>query len=419
MLDIVISGGSVLTRSGIEQIDVGIADGSIVELGHDLEATTILDASGSWVGPGFVDLHTHLRDPGEDWKEDIATGTAAAAAGGYTAVVAMPNTVPSIDNAQIAFYVAEQARRVGSANVFPAGAITMGRKGEHMAHIDELWNAGVRIFTDDGSSVDNAAVLRLAMDYIANLGGIVAQHALDSTLSAHGYMHEGSVSSRLGMYGIPSEAEEIVIARDLALVRLTSVRYHLQHVSSARGIELIAAAKDEGLPVSCEVTPHHLAFDHTDVATTDPDFKMMPPLRSEADRVALCAALASGIIDVVATDHAPHAAREKEVPFEHAPNGVTGLEWAASVAYETIGDDQERFFEAMSMTAASIGQIPAHGLPVATDQPAHLVVFDPKEQWTPTTTRSRSRNAPYFGTTRVGNVRATLLSGMITYEAGA
>jgi dihydroorotase len=419
MLDIVISGGSVLTRTGIEQIDVGIADGSIVELGHDLEATMTLDATGAWVGPGFVDLHAHLRDPGEEWKEDIATGTAAAAAGGYTAVVAMPNTVPSIDNAQIAFYVAEQARRVGSANVFPAGAITMGRKGEHMAHIDELWEAGVRIFTDDGSSVDNAAVLRLAMDYIANLGGIVAQHALDSTLSTHGYMHEGSVSSRLGMYGIPTEAEEIVIARDLALVRLTSVRYHLQHVSSARGVELIAAAKDEGLPVSCEVTPHHLAFDHTDVATTDPDFKMMPPLRSEADREALREALASGLIDVVATDHAPHAAREKEVPFEHAPNGVTGFEWAASIAYETIGDDQERFFEAMSMTASSIGQIPAHGLPIATDQPAHLVVFDPQTQWTPTTTKSRSRNAPYFGTRRSGSVRATLLAGKITHEADA
>ncbi len=419
MLDIVISGGSVLTRSGIEQVDVGIADGSIVELGRDLEAAETIDASGAWVGPGFVDLHTHLREPGQEWKEDIATGTAAAAAGGYTAVVAMPNTVPAIDNAQTAFYVAERARRVGSADVFPAGAITMGRMGEHMSHIDEMWDAGVRIFTDDGTSLDDAAVLRLAMDYIANLGGVVAQHAVDSALSTHGYMHEGSVSSRLGMYGIPSEAEEIVIARDLALVRLTGVRYHVQHLSTARGVELVEAAKADGLPVSCEVTPHHLAFDHTDVATTDPDFKMMPPLRSEADRDALRDALRNGAIDIVATDHAPHAAREKEVPFEHAPDGVIGLEWAASVAVETIGDDAARFFEAMSTTPASIGQIPAHGLALSVDQPAHLVVFDPTAQWIPAMTRSRSRNAPYLGTERTGRVRATLLGGTITYKEGS
>ena len=419
MYDIVISGGSVLNRSGIENLDVGIADGSVAELGVGLEGSTTIDAAGAWVGPGFVDLHTHLREPGEEWKEDIASGTAAAAAGGYTAVVAMPNTVPAIDNAQTAFYVAERGRRIGSANVFPAGAITMGRLGEHMAHIDELWDAGVRIFTDDGSSVDDAAVLRLAMDYIANLGGVVAQHAIDARLSAHGFMHEGSVSSRLGMYGIPSEAEEIVIARALALVRLTGVRYHVQHLSSARGVELIAQARQDGLPVSCEVTPHHLAFDHTAVATTDPNFKMLPPLRGETDRGALRDALRSGMIDAVATDHAPHAAREKEVPFEHAPNGVTGLEWAASVAFETIGDDQQRFFDAMSVTPASIGQIPAHGLAVATDQPAHLVVFDPGTQWAPTTTRSRSRNAPYFGTDRKGSVRTTILSGKITHEAGA
>ena len=419
MFDIVISGGSVLTRTGIEQTDVGIADGSVVALGDALEGSQTIDASGAWVGPGLVDLHTHLRDPGEEWKEDIATGTAAAAAGGYTAVVAMPNTVPAIDNAQIAFYVSEQARRVGYTDVFPAGAITMGRLGEHMAHIDELWEAGVRIFTDDGTSVDDAAVLRLAMDYIANLGGVVAQHAMDSTLSAHGFMHEGAVSSRLGMYGIPSEAEEIVIARDLALVRLTGVRYHVQHVSTAKGVELIAAAKEDGLAVTCEVTPHHLTFDHTDVETTDPDFKMMPPLRTEHDRDALAEALRSGVIDIVATDHAPHAAREKEVPFEHAPNGVTGLEWAASVAVETIGDDVSRFFEALSITPASIGQIPAHGLAVAVDQPAHLVVFDPVAAWTPETTRSRSRNTPYLGTQRTGRVRTTILSGRITYEAGS
>ncbi len=417
MLDIVISGGTVLTTDGPQVVDVGIADGSVAQLGTHLEGTTSIDASGTWVGPGFVDLHTHLREPGEEWKEDVASGTAAAAAGGYTAVVAMPNTVPAIDNAQVALFVTERGRRDGSADVFASGALTTGREGIHMSHIDELWDAGVRLFTDDGTSVESAAVLRLAMEYIANLGGVVAQHAVDTSLSTYGYMHEGAVSSRLGMYGIPSQAEEIVLQRDLALARLTGVRYHLQHITTARCVAIIAAAKDEGLPVTVEVAPHHLAFDHTAVATTDPDFKMMPPLRTEEDCKALSEGLRSGVIDIVATDHAPHAAREKEVPFEHAPNGVIGLEWAASIAIETLGRHQERFFSAMSMTPATIGQIAEHGQPVAPGNPAHLVVFDPSEQWIPTTTLSRSRNSPYFGTTRHGKVRATLRAGEVTYTS--
>jgi len=416
MNDIVISGGSILTADGIESLDIGITGTKVTEIGENLEGARVVDARGSWVGPSFVDIHTHLREPGYEWKETIATGTEAAAAGGYGAVVAMPNTDPVTDNAQIAMFVAHKGAQAGFTDVFPAGAITMGRAGEKMSHIDEMWDAGVRVFTDDGDSVDDAAVLRLAMDYIANLGGVISQHAVDADLSRHGFMHEGPVSSLLGMAGIPAEAEEIVIARDIALVRLTGVRYHVQHIASARGVELIAQAKAQGLAVTAEATPHHLMFDDTFVATMDPDYKMMPPLRSPADREALREGLRSGVIDVVGTDHAPHAPREQEVPFEHAPNGVTGLEWAASVANEVIGDDQKRFFAAMSQIPAEIASIPDHGLALEVGADANIVVFDPTLEWTATRTRSMSRNAPYLGSTLRGKVLATMLRGDVTYS---
>ena len=419
MNEIVISGGAVLTSDGIEHADVGIAGGEVAEIGRDLAGHRTIEASGSWVGPSFVDLHAHLREPGFEWKETIASGTRAGAAGGYGAVVAMPNTNPVTDNAQIAMYVSERGRQAGFTDVMPAGAITMDRAGDKMAHIDEMWGAGVRLFTDDGDSVDDASVLRLAMEYIANLGGVVAQHAVDNSLSRHGFMHEGAVSSLLGMVGIPAEAEEIVIARDLALVRLTGVRYHVQHVSTRRGVEMIASAKADGLPVTAEVTPHHLTFDDTDVATMDPDYKMMPPLRSPDDRDALRNALMSGVIDVVATDHAPHAPREQEVPFEHAPNGVIGLEWAAPVASDVLGDDQSRFFDAMSTIPAKIAHIDNHGKPLTVGNEANVVVFDPSTPWSATTTRSLSRNAPYLGSNLKGLVLCTILRGSVTHSADA
>jgi dihydroorotase len=417
MNDVVVARGSVLTVNGIETLDIGISNGKVTEIARNLEGARVIDATDSWVGPSFVDLHTHLREPGFEWKETIATGTEAAAAGGYGAVVAMPNTDPVTDNAQIAMYVAQRGAQAGFTDVMPAGAITMGRAGDKMSHIDEMWSAGVRVFTDDGDSVGDAAVLRLAMEYIANLGGVVAQHAVDADLSRHGFMHEGSVSSLLGMAAIPAEAEEIVIARDLALVRLTGVRYHLQHVATQRGVELVAQAKDDGLPVTAEVTPHHLMFDDTFVASMDPDYKMMPPLRSASDREALRAGLVSGVIDVVGTDHAPHAPREQEVPFEHAPNGVIGLEWAAAIANDVIGDDQLRFFAAMSQTSAQIAGIPGHGEALAVGIDANIVVFDPATEWTATGTRSMSRNAPYLGATLRGRVLSTILRGNVTYSA--
>lgn len=414
LTELVVKGGSVFTHDGMMPLDVKISDGYITELATELDGANVIDASDAWVGPGFVDVHTHLRDPGELWKEDIRSGTAAAAAGGYTAIVAMPNTVPAVDNAQTAMYVAERGRLVGSVAVHPAGAITRGREGKTMAHIDEMWQAGVRMFTDDGDSVADSSVLRLAMEYVENLGGVIAQHAVDDSMGRNGFMHEGAVSSLLGMAGIPSESEEIVIARDLTLVRLTGATYHAQHLSTSRGVELIAEAKAAGLPVTAEVTPHHLAYDHTDVTSTDPNFKMMPPLRSDTDRQALADGLCSGVIDIVATDHAPHAASEKEVPFEDAPNGVLGLEWAASIARSVIGPDPIRFFTAMAVAPAKIAQMPEQGLPLAVGNVANITVFRPNQSWIPTSTRSRSRNAPYLGTNLIGKPEATIFKGQLT-----
>ena len=414
--ELIIHGGTVVTPEGTRRADVAIDGGLVTGVGDDLgDAHTRIDATDSWVGPGLVDLHTHLREPGHEWKEDVASGSAAAAAGGYTAVIAMPNTDPVIDTGHVARFVRERGREVGLVDVIPAGCLTMGRAGETMAHIDELWDAGVRIFTDDGDAVANASVLRLVMEYIAQLGGVVSQHAVDRDLSAAGFMHEGAVSSRLGMYGIPPEADEVVIARDLSLASATGVRYHVQHVSTAHSVELIAAAKARGVDVTAEVTPHHLMFTHEEVASTDPDFKMMPPLRAEADRTALVEGLRSGAIDIVATDHAPHAALEKEVPFEYAPYGVLGLEWAASVAASSAGLDIADFFDRMSSAPARIAGLEEHGSPVTVGAPANIVVFDPTIEWTPTATLSRSRNAPYLGRPLQGLVKATLLRGVITH----
>ncbi|MDK1018798.1 MAG: dihydroorotase [Actinomycetota bacterium] len=416
MHDLVLVGGSVLTDAGLRTTDVAVTDGRVTAIGRELgESREIVECSGAWVGPGFVDLHTHLRDPGHEWREDIGSGSAAAAAGGYTALVAMPNTDPPIDAGHLALRISDEARRVGKVAVVSAGCLTMGRGGERMAHLDDLWSAGVRLFTDDGDSLQNVAVLRSVMEYVAQLGGVVSQHALDADLSGAGFMHEGSVSSRLGIYGIPRQADDIVIARDIAIMRMTGVRYHVQHLSTAGGVALVAAAKAEGLPITAEVTPHHLMFDHTAVMSTDSNFKMMPPLREESDREALVEGLRSGVIDAVATDHAPQSAVEKDVPFEHALNGVIGLEWAASVVNGVVSLDQDVFFDRMSITPAAIAGFTDHGRAVAVGAEANLVVFDPNVRWTPTSTRSRSRNAPYLGRELTGRVEVTILGGAITY----
>ncbi|MEX1287937.1 MAG: dihydroorotase, partial [Acidimicrobiia bacterium] len=331
MTRLLLTGGDVVGPDGTTTADLLVVDGLIERIGPDLPRDGVdatIDCRGAWIGPGLVDLHVHLREPGQEWKEDVATGSDAAAAGGFTAVVAQPNTEPAIDAGHVARHVVARGREVGLVDVAVAGAITLGRRGETLAHLDELWAAGARLFSDDGDTVADAGVLRRAMEYLADRGAVIAQHAEDPGLARGGHMHEGSVSARLGMRGLPAVAEEVVVARDLRLVELTGCRYHVQHVSTAGTVRLVAAAKAAGLPVTAEVAPHHLAFDHGLVEAMDGVAKMYPPLRTPDDRAALAEALVDGTIDAVATDHAPHSANEKDVPFEEAPRGVIGLETA-------------------------------------------------------------------------------------------
>lgn len=394
-----ITRGSVLTESGPEDVDVEIVDGSVARLEHGIQPNghEVIDASGCWVGPGFFDLHTHLREPGQAWKEDITSGMAAAIAGGFTSVVAMPNTDPVIDVG----HLARQITRTEPIRVIPSGAISLGQQGTHLAHLDDLWAAGVRMFTDDGHTVADAGLLRRAMEYIAQLGGMVAQHAEDPGLCRDGHMHEGAVSSRLGITGLPSAGEEVIVARDLRLVELTGCRYHVQHVSTAGTVEMIRSAKRAGLPVTAEVTPHHLMLDHREVESMDPVYKMYPPLRSPDDVDALRAGLVDGTIDAVGTDHAPHAAFEKDVTFEEAPRGVVGLETAASVVLTAVELDQSAFFERLAIAPARV--LGEGGGPVAVGT-SDLVVFDPDAEWVFDRPRSKSANSPWLDQTLRGDV---------------
>ncbi|CAN5894482.1 dihydroorotase [soil metagenome] len=414
---IVVRNGQVLTTSGTVTADVVIDGPTIraIEPGFGEAAATEIDAEGCWVGPGLVDLHVHLREPGEEWKEDVSSGSGAAAAGGFTAIVAMPNTDPPIDAGHRAGFVRERGIQAGLCRVMPSGAITLGRAGQELAHLDELWEAGVRLFTDDGDSVANAGLLRRAMEYLSGRDCVIAQHAEDPGLAAGGHMHEGAVSSRLGILGLPALAEETVVSRDLALVELTGANYHVQHVSTAGTVELVRRAKTAGLNVTAEVTPHHLVFDHGAVESMDPDFKMYPPLRTEEDVAELRRGLIDGTIDAVATDHAPHADHEQEVPFEDAPRGVIGLETAVGAVITSTGLAQATFFERMSLSPGRIGRVPHHGQALFEGGPANLVVVDPHREWVPDRFRSRSQNSPFRGTRLTGMVRATVFDGRVTH----
>ena len=419
MSDFTLQRGLVVTPDGATaNCDVAVVNGVVTEIGQSIEVRgEAIDCADSWIGPGFVDVHTHLREPGQEWKEDIATGSRAAAAGGYTAVVAMPNTDPATDSGHLARYVADRGAAVGLVEVVPSGCLTAGRAGAKLAHLDELWSAGVTIFTDDGDSVADAGLLRRAMEYLSERGGVVAQHCIDAGLAAGGQMHEGEISSRLGMTGVPREAEETVIARDLSLVRMTGVRYHVQHLSTAGGVAMIAAAKKEGLPVTAEVTPHHLFFDHSFVVGTDPVYKMMPPLRDPSDVEALREGLRTGAVDVVGTDHAPHADHEKDHPWEDTPFGVTGLEWAAAVVNTVVDLEPTRFFSVMSTEPAAIAGLKSQGR-LEIGAPANVVVFDPAGAANTGRTVSRSSNSPYLGRDLKGAVRHTIYRGRFTMRNG-
>lgn len=408
---ILIESGKVLTTSGWRDADVLIESGKVKEVGRGLRAETVVDASGCLVGPGLVDIHTHAREPGETWKEDVSSASMAAVRGGYTAMVTMPNTVPPADSPKVTGLIQGIGRRVGLVDVIPAGTLTVGRAGAAASDIEAMYESGVRMFTDDGDSVGDTETLRGIMLRVAALpGAIVAQHAEDISMTAGGQMHEGELSRRLGIGGLPAEAETSVVERDLRLVRETGASYHCQHVSSKMTVELIRDAKAEGLPVTAEVTPHHLSFDVSELDDLDTNFKMYPPLRTDQDRAALVAALRDGTIDVVATDHAPHGADEKSRAFPDAPRGVIGLETAAAAVWAVLGEET-RLFEVMSIIPARTMGLGSQGLPIAPGNPANLVVFDPEAEWVADEFASKSANSPFLGSTMKGRVVATVHHG--------
>jgi len=422
---VVIRGGSVVGTSGTARADVVVADGVVVALGEQLQVprgAVVLEAGGCLVSPGLVDLHTHLRQPGHEEAETVESGTRAAALGGFSALVAMPNTDPPIDSAA----VAEEVLALGKGRpceVLVAGAITIGRRGEELAPLRELAALGVRLFTDDGSGVQSGAVMRRALEYARGLGVTLAQHCEDADLAAGGAMHDGEWSSRLGLPGIPAAAEEAMMARDLALVRQTGAPMHFLHVSTRGSVALLAAAKAEGLPVTAEVTPHHLALTHAAVCGYDPVFKVNPPLRTAEDTRALARALGQGTIDAIATDHAPHPPEAKDMPFDQAPAGMLGLETALSVSIRALEGvlSPEEVIGRMTAAPASIARVSvadrpagsAQGGPLVVGAAGHVCVFDPDATWTVDAQRqaSRSRNTPFAGTTLRGRVRHTLHAG--------
>lgn len=414
---IAIVGGTVYSGDGFTKADVLVDGDQIVAVGQfPLPAeTTVIDASGCLVGPGFVDVHVHFREPGQTWKEDVETGSRAAAAGGFTGVVAMPNTDPAIDTLERVDQLRARGEEVGLVEVMPAAALTKGRLGQEPTDVERLYEAGVRIFSDDGDSVADAEVLGQMMERIAQLpDAVVSQHAEDATMTGSGHMHEGDMSERLGVGGLPAEAETSIVERDLDLVAHTGAAYHCQHVSAAGTIELIRLAKDRGLPVTAEVTPHHLTFDEASLEGLSTDLKMYPPIRAAEDRTALREALNDGTIDLVATDHAPHSVEEKEVPFEDAPRGVIGLETAAAAVWEVVSD-AARLFEVMSVVPALLGDFEAQGRPISEGEPANIVVFDPDERWIARHFQSKSSNSPFIGRSMIGRVRATVHLGKVTY----
>jgi dihydroorotase len=409
-----------------EVSDVLVALGRIAAVGADLEAgdPEIVDCAGLVLAPGLVDLHAHLREPGFDHKETIETGTRAAALGGFTAVAPMANTDPVTDNAAVVHEVRDLAARAGLADVFPVGAITKGQEGESLAEIGEMASAGVRVFSDDGRCLPTARILRNALTYAKAFEDLViAEHCEDASLAEGGQMHEGYHSDSLGLRGQPGEAEEVIVSRDLAMARSTGGRIHLCHLSSARSVDLVRRAKAEGVRVTAEVTPHHLTFTDDDLATYDTNFKVNPPLRSSEDRAALRAALADGTIDVVATDHAPHAVEEKEAEFDRSPPGTIGLETALAAVLTALVEPGlmtlPRMIEAMSTLPARILGAADHGGPLEAGRPANLVVFDPAAVWTVQAPfASRSRNSAFLGRTLVGRVVHTVLRGELVVADG-
>jgi dihydroorotase len=424
--ELLVRGAHVLDPRGEldEPHDILIRDGHIAELGTPgslpaPEDGELFDATGKHAFPGFVDPHVHLRTPGQEYKEDLESGTAAAAAGGFCAVIAMPNTDPVVDEAAILGSLIDRARREARVPVGFLASITRGLVGEELTEMAELSDTGALGFTDDGKPVVSAGVLRKALQYQRLCGGVVALHEEDPALSRDGVMHEGGVSARLGLAGIPSLSESTMVARDAALAGYEGSRVHFQHLSCVESVEAVERAKEARVPVTTEVTPHHLTLTDDLVRTLDSRFKMNPPLRTELDRQALVEGLRRGVIDCVATDHAPHARHEKEVPFEQAAMGTTGLETAFAALFTelVLPGELELSIVIERMTAGGV----LYGLPVpriAPDEPANLTIVDLDAAFEVGSNgyASRSENCCFHGRTLHGRVMLTVAAGSIAFR---
>jgi dihydroorotase len=423
MTELLITGAR---RYGEDPVDLLVRDGAIAEIGSELDRDDreLLDGAGLILLPGFVDLHTHLREPGGEESEDVATGSAAAALGGYTAVFAMPNTQPVADTDVLCAHVRRRGVEVGLVDVHPVGAVTVGLDGLKMAELGTMARSGVRMFSDDGRCVHDPLIMRRALEYATALDVVIAQHAEDHRLTAGAQAHEGVVAARLGLAGWPAAAEETIVARDCALAREAGAALHVCHVSSARTVDVLRTAKAAGVRVTAEVTPHHLLL--TDAALTgyDPVHKVNPPLRTGADTAAMRAALAEGVIDVVATDHAPHAAQYKDTEWDAARPGMLGLQTALSVLVHTMVEpgllDWRGVARVLSERPAQIGRLADQGRPIAVGEPANLALVDPDGVWTVrgTTLASRASNTPFEGMRLPATVSATVLRGRVTAREG-